>query len=55
MRRICSLCGKKPHRSATRSHSNIKTLTRQRVNMQRVNGRELCTKCLKTEKSAAKK
>ncbi|MEK7623357.1 MAG: bL28 family ribosomal protein [Patescibacteria group bacterium] len=49
--RICAICGKKPKRSATRSHSNIKTLTRQRVNIQTVNGRMLCTRCLKKERA----
>ena len=48
--RICSLCGKKPKRSATRSHSNIQTLRRQHVNIQKIKGQLLCTRCLKTQR-----
>ncbi len=48
MSRTCDLCFKKSQKSATRSHSNIKTLRRQKINVQKVNGLVLCTRCIKT-------
>jgi ribosomal protein L28 len=49
---MCSSCGKGAKKAAHRSHSNVKVLRRQYPNIQKVNGVELCTKCLR---SAAKK
>jgi ribosomal protein L28 len=52
MAKKCDLCGRGSTKDADRSHSNIKTVKRQHVNLQnkRVNGKKmkLCTKCLKT-------
>jgi len=48
MSRICISCDKRSQKSATRSHSNIKTLRRQKMNLQTVNGVKICTRCLKT-------
>jgi ribosomal protein L28 len=44
----CDLCFKRSQKSATRSHSNIKSLKRQKINLQKVNGNWLCTRCLGT-------
>ncbi len=49
MAQRCTICDKGSKKSATRSHSNIKTLTRQKPNLQKVNGVYLCTRCLKTQ------
>jgi ribosomal protein L28 len=48
MSRTCDLCLKSSQKSATRSHSNIKSLRRQKINLQKVNGIMLCTRCIKT-------
>ncbi|MFA6909076.1 MAG: L28 family ribosomal protein [Patescibacteria group bacterium] len=52
MARVCSQCGRGSMRSASRSHSNIKTIRRQLVNLQkaRISGRSVlvCTNCLRT-------
>lgn len=44
----CSQCGKGSAKGASRSHSKIKTLRRQHANIQKVGGRYLCTKCIRT-------
>lgn len=53
MARICSNCGRGALWGASRSHSNIKTLRRQHVNLQRatIDGRTvlLCTGCMRTK------
>lgn len=50
--RICDVCQRGSQKSATRSHSNIKTITRQHINLQsrKVDGKKIkiCTKCLRT-------
>jgi len=52
MAKKCDLCGRGSTKGASRSHSNIKTLKRQNINLQtrRISGKKLtiCTKCLKT-------
>lgn len=52
MARSCELCGRSYHKAASRSHSNIKTLRRQHLNLQtkKIAGRRwsLCARCLKT-------
>lgn len=52
MAKVCDLCGRSSTKGATRSHSNIKTVRRQHINLQpkRIDGKKmlLCTKCLKT-------
>lgn len=52
MAKNCDLCGRGSTKGAKRSHSNIKTLKRQNINLQtkRIYGKKmtLCTKCIKT-------
>lgn len=52
MAKKCDLCGRSATKGAKRSHSNIKTLKRQNINLQtkRIYGKKLtvCTKCIKT-------
>ncbi len=52
MSRTCELCGRGYLKSASRSHSNIKTLKRQYVNLQTkvVKGvrKLICTRCVKS-------
>jgi len=52
MARKCDLCGRGSTKDASRSHSNIKTIKRQHINLQskKINGKKLkiCTKCIKT-------
>jgi ribosomal protein L28 len=54
MARKCDVCGRGSTKDASRSHSNIKTLKRQHINLQvkTINGTQLkiCTKCIKTLK-----
>ncbi|MCK4554196.1 50S ribosomal protein L28 [Candidatus Parcubacteria bacterium] len=52
MSKKCDLCGRGSTKDASRSHSNIKTIKRQHINLQTkiIDGKKLkiCTKCLKT-------
>jgi len=52
MAKRCDLCGRGSRKGASRSHSNIKTIKRQHINLQtkRIDGKKmkLCTKCVKT-------
>lgn len=52
MAKTCDLCGRGTTRDASRSHSNVKTVKRQYINLQskKIAGRKMkiCTKCLKT-------
>lgn len=52
MAKTCDICGRGSMKGAQRSHSNIKTLKRQNINLQtkKVEGKKLkvCTKCIKT-------
>lgn len=52
MAKKCDLCGRGPTRDASRSHSNIKTVKRQHINLQskKIDGKKMkvCTKCIKT-------
>lgn len=54
MARKCEMCGRGSTKDAQRSHSNIKTIGRQHINLQTktVDGNKLkiCTKCIKTLK-----
>ena len=54
MSRRCDLCERGSIKAASRSHSNIKTLRRQYVNLQtkEIGGekKKVCTKCIKTMK-----
>ncbi|MEA3398188.1 MAG: 50S ribosomal protein L28 [Patescibacteria group bacterium] len=52
MAKKCDLCGRSSTKGAARSHSNIKTIRRQNINLQskKIDGKKMkvCTKCLKT-------
>ncbi|MCK5536645.1 MAG: 50S ribosomal protein L28 [Bacteroidales bacterium] len=52
MARQCELCGRGSSKDASRSHSNIKTIKRQYVNLQskKIGDRKykICAKCLRT-------
>ncbi|MEA3463526.1 MAG: 50S ribosomal protein L28 [Patescibacteria group bacterium] len=52
MSKKCDLCGRGSTKGAKRSHSNIKTLRRQNINLQSkiIDGKKIkiCAKCLKT-------
>lgn len=52
MAKKCDVCARGSTKDASRSHSNIKTIKRQFINLQvkKINGQKLniCTKCLKT-------
>ncbi len=52
MSKSCDICGRSATKGAKRSHSNIKTLKRQNINLQskKVDGIKMtiCTKCIKT-------
>jgi ribosomal protein L28 len=52
MAKRCDICGRGSQKDAARSHSNIKTIQRQYINLQtkKINGKKLkvCTKCIKT-------
>lgn len=48
----CAICGRKPLRGNAVSHSNQKTIKRQKLNLQskKIDGKRVrvCTSCLKT-------
>ncbi|MDP2709262.1 MAG: 50S ribosomal protein L28 [bacterium] len=48
----CDVCGRGSTKGASRSHSNIKTIKRQYINLQvkKIDGKKLnvCAKCIKT-------
>ena len=52
MAKKCDLCGRSATKGASRSHSKIKTLKRQNINLQNkmIDGQKvkLCTSCLRT-------
>jgi len=52
MAKKCDVCGRGTTKDASRSHSNIKTLKRQHVNLQskKIGGikTKVCAKCIKT-------
>jgi len=54
MAKTCDICGRKSStKDASRSHSNIKTLKRQYLNLQskKIDGKAMlvCTRCIKTQ------
>lgn len=55
MAQRCAVCGRGATKGASRSHSNIKTLKRQKINLQtaKVDDKyeKVCVKCLKTAKN----
>jgi len=52
MSKTCDLCGRGSTKDASRSHSNIKTIKKQYLNLQtkKIDGKKMkvCTKCIKT-------
>lgn len=52
MARRCDICGRGSQKDFARSHSNIKTVQRQYINLQvkKIDGakKKVCTKCIKT-------
>ena len=58
MATTCDICGRGSTKDASRSHSNIKTIKRQYINLQsrKINGKKknICTKCIKTIKKNQK-
>lgn len=52
MAKRCDICGRGSVKDASRSHSNIKTIKRQYINLQakKIDGKtvKVCTKCIKT-------
>ncbi|MEK7065129.1 MAG: L28 family ribosomal protein [Patescibacteria group bacterium] len=54
MSRTCSVCDKGSKKAANRSHANNKTLRRQFPNLQKCEGKMVCTRCLKTKAKKAR-
>ena len=54
MAKQCDICKRKSTKGATRSHSNVKTLKRQNINLQprktKEGKKKICSTCLKTMK-----
>ncbi|NQU99605.1 MAG: 50S ribosomal protein L28 [Parcubacteria group bacterium] len=52
MSRTCEICKRGPKKAVSRSHSNIATLRRQYLNLQkrRIDGKivKICVKCIKS-------
>ncbi len=48
MARTCEKCGKGAQKAANRSHAKNKTLRRQHVNLQKHDGKKICTSCIRT-------
>jgi ribosomal protein L28 len=59
MARKCDVCGRGATKDASRSHSNIKTIKRQLINLQSrvIDGKKMkvCTSCIKNSKKNQKK
>lgn len=55
----CEICGREPLKGNQKSHSNIKTIRRQKLNLQtkKVNGKKVivCTSCIRTMAKPPKK
>jgi len=51
MAKVCEICGRGTTASFTKSHSNTKTKTTNKINLQtkKINGKKvkICTKCIK--------
>lgn len=48
MARVCEFCGRGPKKAANRSHAKNKTLRTQHVNLQKLSGFKVCTRCRRT-------
>jgi len=59
MSKQCDVCGRGSQKDASRSHSNIKTVKRQYINLQtkKIDGqkKKVCTSCIKTIKTKTAK
>jgi len=44
----CDICQKGSQKAANRSHSKVKTLRRQKPNLQKLDDHKVCTKCRRT-------
>ncbi|MBT3538864.1 50S ribosomal protein L28 [Candidatus Parcubacteria bacterium] len=44
----CDICAKGSQKAANRSHSKVKTLRRQKPNLQKLDDKLVCTKCRRT-------
>jgi len=44
----CDICQKGSQKAANRSHSKVKTLRRQKPNLQKLDDHMVCTKCRRT-------
>ncbi|OGY46937.1 MAG: 50S ribosomal protein L28 [Candidatus Buchananbacteria bacterium RIFCSPHIGHO2_02_FULL_45_11b] len=55
----CDLCGREPLKGNAVSHSNAKTIRRQKLNLQskKINGKKMrvCARCIKTLIKPARK
>jgi len=54
MAQKCEVCSKGAKKAANRSHSKIKTLRKQKVNLQKLEGKLVCTRCMRTKTNKAK-
>jgi len=58
MSRVCEICGRGTKSGVTRSHSNIASLRKVKVNIQKkkIDGKttKICTKCVKTRNKVKK-
>jgi len=45
----CETCGKGSKKAAIRSHSKVKTIKRQKPNLQKLDGKSVCIKCRRTK------
>ncbi len=58
MATVCDLCGRGSQKSQKKSHSNIKTIRRQYLNLQKrtIDGKKknVCIKCIRTMKKNLK-
>jgi large subunit ribosomal protein L28 len=54
---MCEICGRSPLKGNSVSHSNIKTIRHQKINLQskRVDGKRIaiCTSCIKSRAKVA--
>jgi len=49
MAQRCEICSKGSKKAASRSHSKIKTLRRQKANLQKLDGKLVCARCMRTK------
>ncbi|MBU0596890.1 50S ribosomal protein L28 [Patescibacteria group bacterium] len=54
MSKQCDICKRSSEKGASRSHSKVKTLKRQHINIQKVDDKKVCTRCIRTAAKKAK-